>query len=175
LRGPPSAATMREKRSAAAPLSRAARARAVPSVASTHKPDSGAAAERFSRMVAALGGPRNVLSARFAGLPKARCVMPLPSPGDGVIAATDTREIGLAVVALGGGRRVSSDKVDPRVGLSHILPLGTRVGAGEPLMHVHASSRDAAQLVMSRLTQAMRIAPRPPGTGPAVIERLGSR
>jgi thymidine phosphorylase len=137
--------------------------------------DSGAAAERFARMVAALGGPRNVLSARFAGLPKARFVVPLPAPGDGVIAATDTREIGLAVVALGGGRRVSSDKVDPRVGLSHILPLGTRVKAGEPLMHVHASSRDAAQLVMSRLTQAIRIAPRPLETGPAVIERLGSR
>ena len=71
--------------------------------------DSGDAAERFARMVAALGGPRNVLSPRFAGLPKARVVLPLPSPRAGVIAAMDTREIGLAVVALGGGRRIASD------------------------------------------------------------------
>jgi thymidine phosphorylase len=134
--------------------------------------DSGAAAEHFARMVAALGGPRNVLAARFAGLPKARVVLPLPSPMDGVIAAADTREIGLAVVALGGGRRIASDVVDARVGLSHILPLGTCVRAGEPLMHVHASSRDAAHAAMARLAQAIRIAPQAPAQGPAVIERL---
>jgi thymidine phosphorylase len=134
--------------------------------------DSGAAAERFARMVAALGGPRNVLAARFAGLPKARLVLPLPSPMDGVIAATDTREIGLAVVALGGGRRIASDAVDLRVGLSNILPIGARVSTGEALMQVHASSRDAAQAAMTRITQAIRIAPRAPAQGPAVMERL---
>ena len=134
--------------------------------------DSGAAAERFARMVAALGGPRNVLAARFAGLPKARFALPLPAPADGVIAAADTREIGLAVVALGGGRRIASDAVDARVGLSHILPVGARVSNGEPLMQVHASSREAAEAAMARLAQAVRIAPRARPLGPAVIERL---
>jgi thymidine phosphorylase len=137
-----------------------------------HALDSGAAAERFARMVAALGGPRNVLSARFAGLPKARFVAPLPSPMAGVIAATNAREIGLAVVELGGGRRIASDAVDLRVGLSHILPVGARVIAGEPLLQVHAASRESAQAAMARLTQAIRIAPRAPAQGPAVIERL---
>ncbi len=134
--------------------------------------DSGAAADRFARMVAALGGPRNVLSARSAGLPKARFTQPLPSSMDGVIAATDTREIGLAIVALGGGRRMASDAVDPRVGLSHILPVGTRVSAGEPLLHVHARCRESAQAAVARIAQAIRLAPRAPAQGPAVIERL---
>ncbi len=134
--------------------------------------DNGAAAERFARMVAALGGPRNVLGARFAGLPKARTVLPLPSAADGVIAAIDTREIGLAVVALGGGRRVASDGVDARVGLSHILPLGTRVSAGEPLMQVHACDRDVAHAAMARILQAIRLAPRASDVSPVVIERL---
>jgi thymidine phosphorylase len=135
---------------------------------------SGEAAERFARMVAALGGPRNVLSARFAGLPKARYVLPLPAPADGAIAAADTRQIGLAIVALGGGRRIASDAVDARVGLSHILPLGTRVRAGEPLMQVHASSRDAAHAAIACLVQAIRIAPRASAQGAVVIERLSS-
>ena len=134
--------------------------------------DSGAAAERFARMVAALGGPRNVLAARFAGLPKARVVLPLLSPMDGVIATADTREIGLVIVALGGGRRIASDAVDARVGLSHILPVGARVMAGEPLMQIHAPDHDAANSAMARLVQAIRIAPRAPAQGPAVIERL---
>jgi thymidine phosphorylase len=131
--------------------------------------ESGEAAERFARMVAALGGPRNVLKTRW---PKARLVLPLPAPHDGVIAAMDTREIGLAVVALGGGRRVASDAIDARVGLSQVQPLGTRITAGEPLMLVHASADDAAHAAMTRIARAIRIAPRAPPPGPAVIEKI---
>jgi thymidine phosphorylase len=134
--------------------------------------DSGAAADRFARMVAALGGPRDVLSERFAGLAKARFVLPLPSPMTGVIAAADTREIGLAVVVLGGGRRIASDAVDLSVGLSHILPVGANVSEGEPLLQIHASSREAAQTAVARIAQAIRIAPRAPAQSPAVIDRL---
>jgi thymidine phosphorylase len=134
--------------------------------------DSGHAAERFARMVGALDGPRNVLSARFAGLPKARFVLPLPSPSAGVIAAMDTREIGLAIVSLGGGRRIASDQIDLRVGLSDIQPVGARVAAGEPLLQVHASTRDAAHAAIARIVRAIRIAPRADPPSPVIIERL---
>ena len=63
---------------------------------------SGAAAERFARMVAAQGGPRDVLA--DAGLPVAPVQRPVAALHDGVVAAMDTRALGLAVVALGGGR-----------------------------------------------------------------------
>jgi thymidine phosphorylase len=131
--------------------------------------DSGEAAERFARMVAALDGPRNVLAGK---LPKARVVLPLPAPHDGVIAAMDTREIGLAVVALGGGRRIASDTIDARVGLSQLQPLGARVAAGQPLMLVHAASRDAAHTAMAHIARAIRIAPRARAPGAAVIEKV---
>ena len=101
-------------------------------------------------------------------------MLALPSPVEGVIAAVDTREIGLAIVALGGGRRVASDTVDVRVGLSHILPLGARVRVGDALMQVHAASRSAAEAAMARLVQAIRIAPRAPSASPAVIERVSA-
>jgi thymidine phosphorylase len=133
--------------------------------------DSGAAAERFERMVVVLGGPRNVLSARFAGLPTARVVLPLPSPTGGVIAAMDTREIGMAIVELGGGRRLAGDAVDLRVGLSHIQPVGARVAQGEPLMHVHARSREAVQVAQARIARAIRFAQHAQAPGQVVIER----
>jgi thymidine phosphorylase len=69
---------------------------------------------------------------------------------------------------------IASDVVDPRVGLSHILPLGALARAGEPLMQVHASSREAAQAAMAHLAQAIRIAPQASAQSPVVIERLSN-
>jgi thymidine phosphorylase len=134
--------------------------------------DSGAAAERFARMVHLLGGPRDVLSARFAGLARARVVIDVKAPRDGVLVAMDTREIGLAVVDLGGGRRVASDKIDARVGLSDLRPCGTHVVAGEPLMRVHAASQEAARVASARVTAAITFASRRPQAGPVVIDRI---
>jgi thymidine phosphorylase len=131
--------------------------------------DSGQAAERFARMVSALGGPRDVLAAK---LPKARVVLPLPSPQDGVLVAMDTREVGLAVVELGGGRRQAGDGVDVRVGLSHIQAVGARLSRGDPLMQVHAQSREAAHAAMSRISRALRMAEHAPPNRPVVIDRL---
>ena len=88
--------------------------------------DSGAAAERFARMVAALGGPTDVLEHADALLPRAPVQRALIAPHDGVLAAMDTRAIGLVVVALGGGRALAGDAIDPRVGIGGVLPVGTR-------------------------------------------------
>lgn len=136
--------------------------------------DSGAAAERFERMVAALGGPRSVLSPRFAGLPRARVELDLAAPRAGVLTAMQTREIGLAVVELGGGRRVASDVVDPAVGLSQLRPLGTRVSAGDALMRVHARSRAQAEAALERLQRALRIEQTAAPQRPVLIERMSA-
>jgi thymidine phosphorylase len=134
--------------------------------------DGGAAAERFGRMVAALGGPRDVLAPRGARLARARFTLALAAPRAGAIAAMDTREVGLAVVDLGGGRRVASDAVDPGVGLSDVLPLGTRVVAGEPLLQIHARSRAQAQAAAARLLKAITLDDAAPQTTPVLIERM---
>ncbi len=131
--------------------------------------DSGAAAQRFERMVVSLGGPREVLWPRFSGLPKARVQIDLPAPRSGVLAAMDTREIGLAVIDLGGGRRIASDAVDPAVGLSHVVPCGTRVSAGDALMRVHARSRAQAAAAVERVSRALRIDDDAPAASPVVI------
>ncbi|MGR3491511.1 MAG: thymidine phosphorylase, partial [Shimia sp.] len=88
----------------------------------THALRTGAAAERFARMVVAQGGSASVLE--DAGLPEAPVTRPVPAAEAGYVFAIDGETLGHAVVALGGGRRLEADKVDPRVGLTDVLPLG---------------------------------------------------
>jgi thymidine phosphorylase len=120
--------------------------------------DSGAAAERFARMVSVLGGPPDVLARADALLPGAPLQRELRAPRDGVVAAMDTRAIGLVVVALGGGRAQAGDAIDPRVGLADVLPVGTRVVRGQPLATVHAADAATAAVALDALAAAIQLA-----------------
>lgn len=111
---------------------------------------SGRAAELFSRMVSTLGGPADLIAMPDKHLARAAVIVPTLAPRDGFVHAMDTRALGLAVVALGGGRRVAADTVDPAVGLTEFVELGQRVRAGQPLAVVHA--RDAVTADAARAT-----------------------
>jgi thymidine phosphorylase len=130
--------------------------------------DSGRAAEHFARMVAALGGPADVLA--DARLPAAPVQVDVPAPRAGVLAQVDSRALGLLVVTLGGGRRVASDSVDPRVGLSHLLALGTPVQPGQPLARVHAADADQAAAAVAAVQAAFTLGP--PGDAPGAAAPL---
>jgi len=119
--------------------------------------DSGAAAQRFARMVAALGGPRDVLERDATLLPSAPVRRPLPAPRDGSVAAMDTRAIALATVALGAGRARAGAAIDPRVGLSDVRGIGAPVTRGEPLAIVHAADDDAAATALRALASAWHL------------------
>lgn len=119
--------------------------------------DSGAAAERFARMVRLLGGPADLIERPDAYLATAPVVVDFLAPASGVVAAFDTRALGMAVVALGGGRLRSDQEIDPAVGLDDIVELGATVQAGQPLMRVHARTEKDAETAMQRLREAVRI------------------
>jgi thymidine phosphorylase len=136
-----------------------------------HSLASGRAAEHFARMVRALGGPADVLA--DPQLPTAPVQRPVPAPHAGIVAAMDTRALGLAVVALGGGRLRPGDTVDPRVGLSHLRPRGSAVGLGEPLARVHAASEAAAAAAVCAVQAAFTLADAAPPR-PAAVQRVVS-
>lgn len=119
--------------------------------------DNGRAAEMFSRMVATLGGPADLIEAPDKHLGHASVALPVPALREGFVHAMDTRALGLAVVALGGGRRVAADTVDPAVGLTGFVELGQRVRAGEPLATVHARDSAAAHEAIATIQQAVMI------------------
>lgn len=134
---------------------------------------SGAAAERFGRMVAALGGPADFLERRAAHLPAAPVVREVAAPGPGFVAAIDGRAVGLAVIGLGGGRLRASDPIDPSVGFDRLAGIGAAVGPGAPLARVHARTEAEAEAGAAALRAAFRLAETPPPARPVVLKRIG--
>lgn len=114
----------------------------------------GAAADRFARMVAVLGGPPDLIERPDRHLATAPVVVPLFADRPGVVTAQDVRALGLAVVALGGGRTRPQDGIDPRVGLDQVAAIGASVGPDRPLCLVHAADRAAADAVASAIRNA---------------------
>ena len=133
---------------------------------------SGAAAERFEKMVAALGGPLDVIGGAERYLPRAAVEQPVHAPESGIITAVDTRAVGMGVIAMGGGRRKPEDGIDHTVGYSAVRGLGDAVGPDAPLAVVHARSEDEARRGADALRAAYTLGDRAPERCPVVHSRL---
>jgi len=119
--------------------------------------DDGSAMERFARVVAALGGPADFVERPGQYLVAAPVSRPVPAPRDGWIGQVATRDIGLLVIELGGGRRQAADRIDHRVGLSEVLGVGVQVRAGDALAIVHAADEAAAQMAVAAMAHCVQI------------------
>ena len=134
--------------------------------------DSGAAAERFARMVRLLGGPADLMERPLDYLLPAPVVVEFAAPRGGFVSAFDTRALGLAVVALGGGRLRSEQEIDPAVGFTDIAELGAKVAAGEPLLRIHARTSEAAAHASMMLGKAISIADEANSEHPLIWQRI---
>lgn len=133
---------------------------------------SGAAAERFARMVHSLGGPVDFIERMEHYLPQAPVVLPVLAAGDGYLAGVDTRALGMAVIALGGGRMRPDDRIDHRTGFSDLKPLGTPVAKGETIALLHAADRDRAESVARSVSSLYRISAEQELPGQVVVGRI---
>jgi len=118
---------------------------------------SGAALERFAKMVALLGGPADFVEAMDRHLPAAPVLRDVMAPTAGVVSAIDTRALGMAVVALGGGRTQPGDAIDHAVGFSNLAGLGARIDVHAPLFTVHARDESMAEEAIRRALAAYSI------------------
>jgi thymidine phosphorylase len=80
--------------------------------------------------------------------------------------------VGMAVVALGGGRSRAADAIDPAVGFTQLAGLGAEVSAAAPLALVHARDEAQAKAASQRLAAAYRIEDAPPARRDPVVERI---
>ncbi len=131
----------------------------------------GSAAERLARSVAALGGPSDLLEAPERSLRQAACVVPAFTPEPGQVGAIDARALGVAVIALGGGRTRPDDGIDHAVGLSEVAGLGERVDGERPLCLVHAADVAQAKAAAASVVAAFRIGDAG-AAGPVVLGRV---
>jgi len=135
--------------------------------------DGGAAAERFGAMVRELGGPSDILEAPERHLPSAPVTLSAEPSEPGTVTRVDVRAVGLAVVALGGGRTREDDLVDHSVGLTDVAAPGEEVApGGRPLALVHAQGEDAARRAADALRAAYELGDSAPDVPPPVLEVL---
>ncbi|MCX0432217.1 thymidine phosphorylase [Aeromonas veronii] len=134
--------------------------------------DNGKAAEIFGRMVTGLGGPADFMERYDVYLPKAAIVRPVFAANSGFVTAMDTRELGLAVVAMGGGRRAAGDKLDYAVGLTDFIRLGQSVDADKPIAMIHAQTEEQYAQAASMVQAAVRIGGERPEALPEVYRRI---
>ncbi len=119
---------------------------------------SGRAFEKFCQVIASQGGDTSVLT-NVEKLPTAKIEYEVCSETDGYIEACDVRELGLAVIELGGGRRSTTDKINYAVGLSKLLRVGDSVKKGDVLGRVHADDQMTLDLAVKRILNSYKVGP----------------
>ncbi|MDR9827481.1 thymidine phosphorylase [Vibrio sp. FNV 38] len=119
--------------------------------------DNGKAAECFGKMIAGLNGPKDFMDNYDQYLEKAEIIKPVYSDQTGTVSAMDTRAIGMAVVGMGGGRRVSTDKIDYAVGFEQFIRLGEIADSNKPLAVIHARSESQWQDAAKALKAAIQV------------------
>ena len=133
---------------------------------------SGDAVEKFSRMVAELGGPADFVEKYTDYLPKAAIEKPIHPDETGILAEVDAHAIGSAIIELGGGRQQLGDALDLSVGLTDVAAIGEMVGADRPLAVVHASREEDADMAASMIRDACTISADKPAERPIIVEIL---
>ncbi|MDG1733977.1 MAG: thymidine phosphorylase [Thalassotalea sp.] len=134
--------------------------------------NNGKAAEVFEKMVCALGGSADLFTKPWQVMPQAKVVQDICAPQAGYLTAMQTRDIGMAVVALGGGRVDNSQSVDHSVGFDAILPLGSKVASGDVIARVHAKDKDSALSAMQNYLTALTISDHAEPDLPVIYETI---
>jgi thymidine phosphorylase len=102
----------------------------------------GSCYEMFSKVVSRQGGDISFFDKK-ENFYNAKIIEPVYAQSElSFVDSIDVRSLGLCVVALGGGRKKVTDEINPRVGLSQLLKVGSRIESKTPLAYIHADSRD---------------------------------
>jgi pyrimidine-nucleoside phosphorylase len=125
---------------------------------------SGRALAKFREMVAAQGGNLDRL----------------PLPGEahriglnwaGYVHSIDTEWLGIAIIELGGGRKVMSDEIDHSVGLEMLVRIGDRIEAAQPVIRVF-SPAERIDHVRRTIASAFTMSAHPVPPLPLIVERI---
>ncbi len=117
--------------------------------------DNGAAAQCFSKLIEAQGGDPRVVDSPDTILPKAANKTDILATKSGTVQFVAGRDMGVAGLWLGAGRRAAADSIDPSVGIEVRANVGDSVSAGDVLVTVHHNDQglsEATKLIESAYT-----------------------
>ena len=132
---------------------------------------SGAAIEKFGAMIRAQGGDDRVIDDPSL-LPRANHQTTATAAQSGFVQAISAREIGLAGVDLGAGRRTVDDELDLSAGFVLSAKVGASVEAGDVLATIHASDSTLLEHAARRVEAAYAIGESAPASAPLVTEEV---
>ena len=80
------------------------------------------------------------------------------STQSGWVKEIKTRDLGLILIELGGGRKQVTDKINFNVGYDQVLRVGDKVDASTPLLTVYTNSEDDYENVRKKIEDCFIIA-----------------
>jgi pyrimidine-nucleoside phosphorylase len=125
---------------------------------------SGRALAKFHEMVAAQGG-------KLGELPPLAHSQDIVAHEGGYVAAINAEKLGLAIIDLGGGRKLMTDKIDHSVGLEMLVRIGDRVEKNQPLVRVFASE-DRFHRIREMVAAAILLAENSVAPLPLIVDRI---
>src|SRR5262249_21350527 len=128
---------------------------------------SGAAADRFKRIIQSQGGDARVVDDPNL-LPRTAFVEKFQSSRDGFVSRCDAKLLGLASNVLGAGRNRVDDIVHPAVGLYLERKMGDPVKRGDVLCHIHWNDEKRLRKAIPLIQQAFEVKARPPRLQPLI-------
>ncbi len=131
---------------------------------------SGAALEKFAEFVEAQGGRREQVY-DYSSLPEARFVKEIYAPKTGYISNIRSEEVGLAVMALGGGREIKTSEIDLSAGVVLKKKTGSLAVEGETIAVVHGSDEAGLDEAAGRLQAAFSWSETPVSV-PALVKKV---
>ena len=131
---------------------------------------SGKALEIFARMITALGGPADFIEKPEKYLPSSPIKRPVFADKTGYITSMNTRNIGLSIIDLKGGRTTPEQKINHSTGYTEFCQIGTFVDDKTPLAFIHALNQDDYEKAALELTKNIIISKKKPQISPEIIE-----
>jgi pyrimidine-nucleoside phosphorylase len=130
--------------------------------------DSGAALEKFRRIIEMQGGDPRVVD-DVSRLPHVKERHGVQATRSGYLARMDAELIGRASVALGAGRDRVEDAVDPAVGILVRAKPGAKVAAGETVLDVMYREKARLDSALDLIKRAIVIDDKPPVPRPLIV------
>ena len=132
----------------------------------------GYAAEKFEMMVAALGGPKNILSSYEKDLSNNLSPKDIFVQNSGWVEKIHTRELGLTLIELGGGRKQVTDKINYGVGYDNVCSVGDKIDSSRPLLTLYSNNMEDDKKLEDRIKDCFVISEKEITKLPEIYEHI---
>ena len=112
--------------------------------------------EKFKELIEAQGGDSSILESPEL-LNMAKFKTAVTSQESGIIYEIESKNIGKAIVELGGGRKTKEEYIDNTIGIEVLKKIGDNVEIGEPLLYIYSNEKEKAEEQIDFLRNSYKV------------------